>query len=137
MINLILNVKYNNKFLGTIGDIGVFSFHETKNLVGGQAGCISINNSSFIKRANYILDKGTNRKQFINNFKKKIIPSNKKGFYSWIDIGSDSKEDAEKVVRVGDSATFALKYQPLRNGLAAHDRCHNGHLRLHEQHAGL
>jgi endoglucanase len=37
----------------------------------------------------------------------------------WIDIGSDSKEDAEKVVRVGDSATFALKYQPLRNGLAA------------------
>jgi len=81
--------KYNNKFLGTIGDIGVFSFHETKNLVGGQAGCISINNSSFIKRANYILDKGTNRKQFINNFKKKIIPSNKKGFYSWIDIGSE------------------------------------------------
>tara|TARA_B100001964_G_scaffold113965_1_gene127071 strand:+ start:1158 stop:2315 length:1158 start_codon:yes stop_codon:yes gene_type:complete len=81
--------KYNNKFLGTIGDIGVFSFHETKNLVGGQAGCLSINNSSLIKRTNYILDKGTNRKQFINNFKKKIIPSNKKDFYSWIDIGSE------------------------------------------------
>ena len=37
----------------------------------------------------------------------------------WIDIGADTKEDAEKVVRIGDSATFALKYQPLRNGLAA------------------
>ena len=37
----------------------------------------------------------------------------------WIDIGADSKEDAEKVVRIGDSATFALKYQPLRNGLAS------------------
>ena len=81
--------KYNNKFLGTIGDIGVFSFHETKNLVGGQAGCLSINNSSLIERTNTILDKGTDRKKFIRNFKKKIISSQKKGFYSWVDIGSE------------------------------------------------
>lgn len=83
------SAKYKNKFLGTIGDIGVFSFHETKNLVGGQAGCISINNKSLIKRANYILDKGTNRKQFINNINKKIISHNKKKFYSWVDLGSE------------------------------------------------
>ena len=81
--------KYKNKFLGTIGDIGVFSFHETKNLVGGQAGCLSINNSSLIERTNTILDKGTDRKKFIRNFKKKIISSQKKGFYSWVDIGSE------------------------------------------------
>ncbi len=81
--------KYKNKFLGTIGDIGVFSFHETKNLVGGQAGCISINNLSLAERTNTILDKGTDRKKFINNFKKKIISSQKKGFYSWVDIGSE------------------------------------------------
>ena len=81
--------KYNNKFLGTIGDIGVFSFHETKNLVGGQAGCLSINNLSLIERTNTILDKGTDRKKFIRNFKKKIISSQKKGFYSWVDIGSE------------------------------------------------
>ena len=81
--------KYKNKFLGTIGDIGVFSFHETKNLVGGQAGCISINNPSLIERTNTILDKGTDRKKFISNFKKKIISSQKKGFYSWVDIGSE------------------------------------------------
>ena len=37
----------------------------------------------------------------------------------WIDIGARTKEEAEEIVRVGDSATFALKYQPLRNGLAA------------------
>ena len=36
--------KYKKKYLGTIGDIGTFSFHETKNLVAGQGGCISINN---------------------------------------------------------------------------------------------
>ena len=64
--------KFKKKFLGTFGDIGVFSFHETKNITGGQAGCISINNSKFIKRTNFILDKGTNRRNFINNYKKKL-----------------------------------------------------------------
>ena len=82
--------KYKNKFLGTFGDIGVFSFHETKNIVGGQAGCISINNHKLIKRTNCILDKGTNRKIFINDYKKKIISSkNNKKFYSWVDLGSE------------------------------------------------
>ena len=81
--------KYKNKYLGTIGDIGTFSFHETKNLVAGQGGCISINNSKLIKRANFILDKGTNRRNFIKNYKKKIIKSNEKKFYSWVDIGSE------------------------------------------------
>ena len=81
--------KNKNKFLGTIGDIGVFSFHETKNLVAGQGGCISINNTSLVKRANSILDKGTDRKKFINNFKSKIIKSNNKKYYSWVDIGSE------------------------------------------------
>jgi len=80
--------KYKNKSLGTYGDIGVFSFHETKNLVAGQGGCISINNPSLLKRANSILDKGTDRKKFLKNFKKKIIKSNNKKFYSWVDVGS-------------------------------------------------
>ena len=82
--------KYKNKFLGTFGDIGVFSFHETKNIIGGQAGCISLNNPKFIQRANNILDKGTNRKIYIRNYKKKIISSkNSKKFYSWVDLGSE------------------------------------------------
>ena len=81
--------KLKNKFLGTYGDIGVFSFHETKNLVAGQAGCISINNSKFTKRCNYILDKGTNRRQFLKDKKNKIIKSSNKGYYSWVDIGSE------------------------------------------------
>ena len=82
--------KYKNKFLGTFGDIGVFSFHETKNIIGGQAGCISLNNPKFIKRASNILDKGTNRKLYIKNYEKKIISSkNNKKFYSWVDLGSE------------------------------------------------
>ena len=71
--------KYKNSHLGTIGDFGAFSFHETKNLVGGQCGAISINNYNFVKRAKIILDKGTDR-AFIGN---------KKRYYSWKDIGSE------------------------------------------------
>ena len=82
--------KFENKNLGTIGDIGVFSFHETKNITSGQGGCISINNKSLIKRANFILDKGTNRREFLSNYKKKIInPKYNKNFYSWVDVGSE------------------------------------------------
>ncbi len=81
--------KSNNKYLGTIGDIGVFSFHETKNLVSGQGGCISINNSKLIKRANFILDKGTDRYNFIRDYKRKLISSKNKKYYSWVDYGSE------------------------------------------------
>ena len=71
--------KFKDRFLGTIGDFGTFSFHETKNLVGGQCGALSINNKNFIKRAKIILDKGTDR-AFIGN---------KKRYYSWKDVGSE------------------------------------------------
>ena len=85
--------KYKNKFAGTIGDIGVFSFHETKNLVGGQGGAISINNKKLIKRANHILDKGTDRIDFLKNYKKQFISEKssrfKKKYYSWVDVGSE------------------------------------------------
>jgi len=71
--------KFGNKFLGTIGDFGAFSFHETKNFVGGQCGALSINNSKYLKKAQIILDKGTDR-SFIDNKKK---------YYSWKGIGSE------------------------------------------------
>jgi dTDP-4-amino-4,6-dideoxygalactose transaminase len=71
--------KFKNRYLGTIGDFGTFSFHETKNLVGGQCGAISINNQKYVKRAKIILDKGTDR----------ALINNKKKYYSWKDIGSE------------------------------------------------
>ena len=70
--------KYKNRYTGTIGDIGTFSFHETKNIVGGQGGAISINNKAFIRRANYLLDKGTNRRALIKNNRIKVIFENKR-----------------------------------------------------------
>ena len=67
----------NNKFAGTIGDIGVFSFHETKNFTGGQGGAISINNKKLLKRANFLLYKGTDRINFLKSNYKKLFISEK------------------------------------------------------------
>ena len=74
-----VNAKYKNKYLGTIGDIGCYSFHESKNYVCGEGGAIVINNREFLERAEIIWEKGTNRRNF---FRGKIDK------YTWIDIGS-------------------------------------------------
>lgn len=74
-----VNAKYKGKYLGTIGDIGCFSFHETKNYSMGEGGGICINNPKFVDRADIIREKGTNRTQFINGQVDK---------YTWVDKGS-------------------------------------------------
>ena len=71
--------KYNNKPLGSFGDLATISFHETKNIHCGEGGALIINNNKFIKRAKIIRDKGTNRDQFNKNLVKK---------YTWVDVGS-------------------------------------------------
>jgi dTDP-4-amino-4,6-dideoxygalactose transaminase len=70
---------YNEQPLGSIGDIGCLSFHETKNITSGEGGAIIINNPEFMERAYYIREKGTNRTQFLRGEVTK---------YEWIDIGS-------------------------------------------------
>ncbi len=70
---------YNGKALGTIGDFGCFSFHETKNYSCGEGGAISINSDQYIERAEIIRDKGTNKSQFLRGDVEK---------YTWKDIGS-------------------------------------------------
>lgn len=74
-----VNAQYNDKYLGTIGDIGTYSFHETKNFICGEGGAIVINNDSFIERAEIIREKGTNRSKFFRGEVDK---------YTWMDIGS-------------------------------------------------
>ena len=72
--------KYKGKALGTIGHIGAFSFHETKNYTsGGEGGLILINDRSFVERAEIIREKGTNRSKFFRGMIDK---------YSWVDVGS-------------------------------------------------
>ena len=70
---------YKEKPLGSIGDMGCFSFHETKNIQCGEGGLLAINNSNFEERAEIIWEKGTNRSAFWRGEVDK---------YNWIDIGS-------------------------------------------------
>ena len=70
---------HNGIQLGTIGDLGTFSFHETKNIICGEGGLISINDPDFFERAEIIREKGTNRSSFFRGDVDK---------YGWVDIGS-------------------------------------------------
>ena len=76
-----VNAKYKGKYLGTIGDFGCYSFHETKNYTCGEGGALLINTEDreLIERAEIIREKGTNRSKF---FRGEIDK------YTWVDIGS-------------------------------------------------
>jgi dTDP-4-amino-4,6-dideoxygalactose transaminase len=70
---------YQGKQLGTIGDMGCFSFHETKNVISGEGGALIVNRQSLVERAEIIREKGTDRSRF---FRGEIDK------YTWRDIGS-------------------------------------------------
>lgn len=71
---------YKGRALGSIGHLGAYSFHETKNYTsGGEGGLLIINDQQFVSRAEIIREKGTNRSQFFRGMVDK---------YSWVDIGS-------------------------------------------------
>ena len=72
--------SYKGKALGTIGHLGTFSFHETKNYTSaGEGGLLIINDEKFVNRAEIIREKGTNRSLFFRGMVDK---------YSWVDVGS-------------------------------------------------
>ena len=71
---------YKGRPLGSIGHLGCFSFHETKNVTaGGEGGLLIVNDERFIRRAEIIWEKGTNRAEFFRGMVNK---------YGWVDIGS-------------------------------------------------
>ena len=69
---------YKGRALGTIGDFGCYSFHETKNYSAGEGGAILINNTDYIEKAEILREKGTNRAQF---FRGQVAK------YNWVDFG--------------------------------------------------
>ncbi|MFO0357182.1 MAG: dTDP-4-amino-4,6-dideoxygalactose transaminase [Sphingobacteriaceae bacterium] len=70
---------YKQKPLGSIGHLAAFSFHETKNINSGEGGLLAINDEKYIKRAEIIWEKGTNRAEFFRGEVNK---------YGWVDTGS-------------------------------------------------
>ncbi len=76
-----VNAKFGDRYLGTIGDFGCYSFHETKNYSCGEGGALLINTDDrkIISRAEILREKGTNRSKFFRGEVDK---------YTWVDIGS-------------------------------------------------
>lgn len=74
-----VGATYRDRYLGTIGDLGCYSFHETKNMISGEGGALAVNDRGLIERAEIIREKGTNRSRYFRGQVDK---------YTWIDCGS-------------------------------------------------
>lgn len=74
-----VNATYRQRPLGSIGHLGTYSFHETKNYICGEGGALCINTPELAERAEILRDKGTNRQRFFRGEVDK---------YTWVDVGS-------------------------------------------------
>jgi dTDP-4-amino-4,6-dideoxygalactose transaminase len=74
-----VNSSYKGDYLGTLGDLGCYSFHETKNYSSGEGGALVINDDALVERAEILREKGTDRSRFFRGQVDK---------YSWVDVGS-------------------------------------------------
>lgn len=132
--------QYKGRYLGTIGDFGCYSFHETKNYSMGEGGAIVINNPAYIEKAEILREKGTNRAQF---FRGQVAK------YNWVDFGDSylqsdlnaaylwaQLEEAEEINenRLATWHTYYEAFKPLaENGVVElptiPDGCvHNAHM---------
>ena len=129
---------YKGRALGSIGHFGCLSFHETKNIISGEGGALLVNDELFVKRAEIIREKGTNRSQFFRGEVDK---------YTWVDIGSSylpgelvsaflyaQLEQAEKITvkRCHICAAYTAQLAPLQQAgklrLPQIDGAGNGHM---------
>jgi dTDP-4-amino-4,6-dideoxygalactose transaminase len=74
-----LGATYNGRPLGTVGDFGAFSFHETKNVISGEGGSLHVNDPDLVGVAEIVREKGTNRSSFFRGEVDK---------YGWVSLGS-------------------------------------------------
>ncbi|WP_427454750.1 dTDP-4-amino-4,6-dideoxygalactose transaminase [Litorimonas sp. WD9-15] len=105
--------EQDGKKAGSFGAMAAFSFHETKNIISGEGGALSISDPRFIERAEIIREKGTNRKQFFRGAVDK---------YTWVDLGSSylpSELTASFLF-----AQLEIAKDLTKNRLAAWDRYH-------------
>jgi len=115
--------EYKGKPLGTIGHLGAFSFHETKNYTSaGEGGLLIVNDDKFIERAEIIREKGTNRSQFFRGMVDK---------YTWLDIGSSYLMNDVSAAYLWGQLEVAEEINEFR--LRAWNRYYNGLLELEKE----
>lgn len=131
---------YKGKALGTIGDFGCYSFHETKNYSMGEGGALVINNPEYNERAEILREKGTNRAKYFRgqvdkytwvDFGDSYLPSELNAAYLWAqlqradDINNDRLNTwniyREKLQPLADKGMIKLQAIP-------HDCVHNAHM---------
>jgi dTDP-4-amino-4,6-dideoxygalactose transaminase len=131
---------YKGRALGAIGDLGSFSFHETKNIISGEGGALLVNDPALVSRAEIIREKGTDRDRFFRGEVDK---------YTWQDVGSSflpseitaaflwaQFEEAERITRERMAVwqRYHLMLEPieqrglLRRPVIPADCQHNGHM---------
>ena len=131
---------YKGKSLGTLGDFGAYSFHETKNYSMGEGGAIFLNNKKYLEMAEIVREKGTNRNQFFRGQVDKytwvdkgssFLPSEINAAYLWaqLEVAEEIKKDRMKswnmyysgLKELEDKGYVSLPYIP--------DECeHNAHM---------
>ena len=135
-----LGATYRDQYLGTIGHLGAYSFHETKNFISGEGGAIVVNDPALCERAEILAEKGTDRARFFRGQVDK---------YTWQDIGSSyypselvaaflyaQLENAETITahRLAAWQTYWDGLEPLANAGLFHlpftpaDCAHNAHM---------
>jgi dTDP-4-amino-4,6-dideoxygalactose transaminase len=135
-----LGSTYKGRPAGGLADLGAFSFHETKNVIAGEGGALTVCRPRFVERAEIIREKGTNRSNFMRGMADK---------YTWVDVGSSflpgeliasflyAQLEMADMVRIRRKSVFD-RYSEAFSDLAAsgrveiprcpEDRTGNGHL---------
>lgn len=131
-----IDSRVGEKALGSIGHLGAYSFHDTKNIIAGEGGALAINHEPFVKKAEIHWEKGTNRSAFFRGEVDK---------YGWVDLGSsflpseliaafllaqleaidDIQQRRMQAWNVYRSALAALE---VKDVLVMPDQSHNAHL---------
>lgn len=132
--------SYKGKALGTIGDFGCFSFHETKNYSMGEGGALVINNPAYNERAEILREKGTDRSKFLRgqvdkytwiDFGDSYLPSDMNAAYLW---GQLEKADAINNDRLASWNAYYEAFKPLADAglleipVIPEDCVHNAHM---------
>ncbi|MBP3272396.1 MAG: dTDP-4-amino-4,6-dideoxygalactose transaminase [Ruminococcus sp.] len=131
---------YKGRYLGTIGDFGCYSFHETKNYSMGEGGALLVNNDEYLERAEILREKGTNRSKFYRgeidkytwvDFGDSYLPSEINAAYLW---GQLQNVDEINNDRLATHRFYTESFRPLADkGLIEIQNvpegcCHNAHL---------
>jgi dTDP-4-amino-4,6-dideoxygalactose transaminase len=132
--------RYKGRMLGTLGHLGAYSFHETKNIISGEGGALLVNDPALIERAEIIREKGTDRSRFFRGEVDK---------YTWQEVGSSflpgeltaafllaQLEEADHITRIRIDAwnryherlEAAEARELLRRPVVPPECAHNGHM---------